>query len=591
MRSFVCSPDLSVIALLGLYAAAFALLLTPGILASAPLLRRKQIESHQVVLFAFGVAAAGGYLMFWLYYLSDVIGKLVSFGALMLLLTVYLDPYLRKVIRAVVSSREVRIPLILTFGLGIFYTAIAYIGHFSTTVCMGEYDTFIRDRTINASPDYLIQKYWVDRLYANVSPWNIVLDPDMAQTTVGDRPPILGGIALIFYAMVPRSLEHFYYMAVTTIVSTSWIAALALVCREARFGLNRTALLVLAVSQTFYFYFSSVFSWPKALSGALFAGAFALLALRPAMLSNRPAGAQLVLGSTFAGLAFLTHNSTMLLLIPTALLLFKPRLYPGIRSCVAGATIFLLIALPYTVIKSIKEPTTSNLTKYTLTIPESSPVEPEENRNLSIPEAVRKAYAPLAWAEIADNKWRNIAPIFNPGCFGICAGSTMKESNLQSEVLPVIGSMKFFNLGWLLFLPLPLLAPLFYGNKHRRSDVDLRRVQQISSMCLSIAASGLLIYALISFQQRVNNISSSGFMILLFLAAGLRLFTLRWSLIAVFFLCQFAYFQWITWLSISESQLTIVPLMACLYGLGIIAILTGAFRLMSPYRGPAQAAA
>lgn len=579
MRSLVCSPDLSVVALSGLYVAAFVLLLTPGILASAPLLRRKQLESHQVLLFAFGVAAACGYFIFWVYYLNDVAGKLVSFGALILLLTVYLDPYLRKVIVAILLAREVKIPLLLTFGLGIFYTAVSYIGYFDAKECAGENVTFILQRTVPGSPDYLIQRLWADRLYANMTPWNIVLDPDMARTTMADRPPVLGGIALLFFAMVPRSLEHLYFMAITTIASTSWIAALALVCREARLGLDRTTLFVLAVSQTFYFYFSSVFTWPKALSGALLVGAFALLVLRPAMLSRRVSGAQLALGSAFAGLAFLTHNSTLLLLVPVAALLLKPQLFPGVRSCAIGSGIFLLIALPYTALKSVKEPTASNLTKYTLTIPESAPVEPEENRNLSIPEALKKAYAPLSWSEIADNKWRNITPIFNPGCFGVCAGSTMKESNLHSEVLPVMGSMKFFNLGWLLFLPLAFLAPMLYGNSRQQANAGLEGVRKISSLCLAVAACGLLIYALISFQQRVNNISSSGFMMLLFLAAGLRLFALRWSLVALFFLCQFAYFQWIIWLNVVESHLQIVPLMALLYGLCALTILTAAFRL------------
>ena len=67
-------------------------------------------------------------------------------------------------------------------------------------------------------------------------------------------------------------------------------------------------------------------------------------------------------------------------------------------------------------------------------------------------------------------------------------------------------------------------------------------------------------------------------MMLLFLAAGLRLFALRWSLVALFFLCQFAYFQWIIWLNVVESHLQIVPLMALLYGLCALMILTVAFR-------------
>ena len=574
MQAILCSPNSSAYILLLLYVACFVLLLTPGILASIPLLRKKQLDPAYVPLFAFGVAALCGYLFFWVFLLNAVAGKLLSFGAVIALLIIYLDPFLRKVIVSILSSRDVFIPIGLTFAIGIFYTAVAYIGYFDGNVCANENVFFILNRTFGGSPDYLIQRIWVDKLFANASPWNIVLDPDMARTTVGDRPPVLGGIALMFFTWAPSTLEHFYFMVITTIASTSWIAAIWLICREAKLSCTRATLLVVTVSQTFYFYFSSVFTWPKALSGALFIGAFALVIMRPLLSSRRVSLLEFALGSVFAGLCYLTHNSTMLLLLPTGILLFSPRLFPGTRTILSGAAIFFTLVAPYTLVKTINEPSVSNLTKYTLTIPSSAPVEPEEYRNLSIPEALKKAYSNLTLQEIVANKLGNISAVFNAGCFGECSGKTMKESNWGSEFLPIMGSMKIFNLGWLLFLPISCFAASLYGKcgSYQQKGGDLGRLNTASYLCAGVAAVGILIYGLISFQQEVNNIFSSGFMMLLILATGLRLFTLRPILITLVLLCQTAYFQWITFQLIAEDALKLVPAMVVVYIVSVLAI-------------------
>lgn len=590
MQAILCSPNSSAYILLLLYVACFVLLLTPGILASIPLLRKKQLDPAYVPLFAFGVAALCGYLFFWVFLLNHVAGKLLSFGAVIVLLIVYLDPFLRKVIVSILSSRDVFIPIVLTFVIGIFYTSVAYIGYFDSNSCAHENFFFIRDRLTPYSPDYLIQRIWVDKLFANASPWNIVLDPDMARTTVGDRPPVMGGIALIFFTWIPRALDHFYFMVITTIASTSWIAAIWVVCREAKLSAARSILLVVTLSQTFYFYFSSVFTWPKALSGSLFIGAFVLLALRPRLSSQRAPTRQFILGSVFAGLSFLTHNSTMLLLLPMGLLLLSPKLFPGIRTVILGAFTFALITFPYVAVKSINEPSVSNLTKYTLTVPESAPVEPEENKHLSTLEAVKRAYSAISFREVVDNKLHNISSIFNAGCFGKCNGISTKKSNWDSELMPIAGSMKFFNIGWfLLLLPWAMvsLQPAETSQWAVPPAANLPRLKQASAACAWVASLGLLIYALASFRQEVNNILSSGFMMLLFLAAGLRLFALHPVFIGVFLFSQAVYFHWITIQVVIEDHLKLVPAMVFVYVIFLFSLVVLPFWFLRSHGKPA----
>lgn len=590
MQSILCSPHTSVFVMLLLYAISFVLLVTPGVLACVPWLRRKALKPSYVPLIGFGVIALGGYLFFWVFLASHAIGKLLSFGALILLVLVYLDPFLRKVLFAVLSARDILIPYLLIFVIGLFYTAVAYIGYFDANVCAHDNVSFIRDRLLpTASPDYLIQRIWVDKLFAHASPWNIVLDPDLSRTTLADRPPVLAGIALMFFTAVPQALEHYYFMAITTVASLSWIAAIWVIAREVKLSSARSVLFVLALSQTFYFYYSSIFTWPKALSGALFIGAFCMLALGPLLSSRRASGTEIVIGSAFAGLSILTHNSTMLLLLPLGLLLLVPRLFPGIRASLAGAAVFALITIPYMTVKSLNDPSLSNQTKYTLSIPDTSPAEPAEYKSLSIREAITKAYSAISLREIVDNKLYNIASIFRLGCFGKCDGATMIAGHWGSELLPIAGSMKLFNLGWLLFVPLFGFTALLYGKQspHAAPDFDRSRVDTASAVCAGLAAAGLLIYALASFRQGVSNILSSGFMLLLFTAAGLRLFALRPLLASLFFLAQVAYFQWITVQVIAEDhRLQLVPAMVLVYIVSVLALIALPARLFRAAHSP-----
>ena len=112
-----------------------------------------------------------------------------------------------------------------------------------------------------------------------------------------------------------------------------------------------------------------------------------------------------------------------------------------------------------------------------------------------------------------------------------------------------------------------------------RTAFDLSRINIISHLCGGIAAIGILIYGLISFQQEINNIVSSGFMMLLFLATGLRLFTLRPILITFVLLCQTAYFQWVTFQLIAEDALKLVPAMVVVYIVSVLAIVSLPFWL------------
>lgn len=543
--------------LLGIGAACAAWLGSKGWLRAA----------HLVPLVAVGGAALVGYAFFWAYLFSPVVGRLLSIGLGLGMFIALADQSSRTSLCTTIRQRDVWVPFSLMGALGLLYIAITYAGVLDRPSCAGADVLFVTDRLLGTgSPDYLIQKMWVDGLFRGYAPWNNVLDPDLSRTTVADRPPLLAGMTLSFYSFIPAPLQFFYFMAMTSAASMGWIAAVWSLARSAGLSASRTTALVVCMSLTYYFWFSSIFTWPKALSGALYVGAFILLILEPYLDRRRVDSRSFALGSAFAALSMVAHFSAGLLLLVTAAFMLAPRLFPGIRNVAIGAVLFSVVAGSYLWVKARHETNLSNQTKYTFSVPDTDPVEPLEYKGLSTTEAIKRAYSKISWQEIVSYKAYNIGSIFRLGCFLACDGKSLKESLWGSELIPVLGSMKLFNLGWLLFLP---MGALF----HRicRTD-DVRRAQLTSRICLALAFAGLLIYALASFRQGVSNILSTGFTLLLFSAVGVLLFSMRWRLIAAFAFATTAYFVTLVILMVRDDRLLLNPAMLPIMFFAIVAM-------------------
>jgi hypothetical protein len=231
----------------------------------------------------------------------------------------------------------------------------------------------------------------------------------------------------------------------------------------------------------------------------------------------------------------------MILLVVTGLFLLNPRLFPGWRASAMAAIVFLAVAGSYAALKAVKETNLSNQLKYTMGVPDTNPIEPLEYKGLSTFEAVRRAYAKISWQDAFENKIHNLSRIFQYSCFLGCEpGFQVKRHLWGHELMPVLGSLKLFNIAWPLFL-LSIIALLPIAELRRFIfTIQTEQIQRAANIAVAVAAAGLLIYGIMSFRQGVTNILSAGFMLLLFGATAARLFALpgrlNWILVAACFL-------------------------------------------------------
>jgi predicted PurR-regulated permease PerM len=129
-----------------------------------------------------------------------------------------------------------------------------------------------------------------------------------------------------------------------------------------------------------------------------------------------------------------------------------------------------------------------------------------------------------------------------------------------------MGSMKLFQVGWVLFfipsIIMWLLPPLRPWLEKIRTPESMRRA---TNMMVAVAAVGFFIYGIASFRQSVSNILSSGFMLLLFGATAGRIFALpgRWS--SLMLAASFAYFATLAFrMTLDDKLVPNVPVVVVL---------------------------
>ncbi len=497
-----------------------------------------RVRPSLLALLVVGCSSALGYGFFWLYLASPIVGKLATFALVAALPFYFLIHSSRMKIKELIRLPDLWIPFVLVFSAGLFLTAITYAVVEHGAVCHKNDTRFVERQFAAGGADYLIQDFWANSMTQGSPPWHAVLDPQNARTVVSDRPPLLAGIVLIFKSLVPEAYAFVYYMAMTSVASLAWIPAIWGLARTAGLTLARTSALIVTLTFVFYFWFSTIYSWPKALSGSLFVGAFLLLFLDRKNETESMSLKSIILGAGFAGLSFATHNSTALLLQVMALLMLMPNRWLGLKHTTIAACVFLAITMPYMVLKSVNEVSSSSLAKWTFSGPLVRSLPQAEYDAMSILDVMRRTYSTLSWREIIRVKAHSVASIASPPCLLGCDKMSFKLSR-GHEFWSILGSLKLFNLGWL------ILVPLLLGGIRLGLPPPWVRVRVVARDCILVALPGLIGFALLTFDG-VSNIVSSGFMLLLFAAMGLPLFSLPWKIIALFSLLVVANFLWFT---------------------------------------------
>ncbi len=222
-----------------------------------------------------------GYTFFWIYMLNAIVGVILSCLLFLFVVVVGLFQLYRHGKLSFLDDDESKIQTVIMLCLPIvFLLVIALPLDKDNPPPLPEriIEFFIAKTPVRGSPDYLIQNVYT---YCD-SPWNRVLCS--YKTTVADRPPVIGGTALLFkmpdYLRTPsiKAIKICYFLGMSVFCCVGWIPACWGLLRSLGVPISKCVCLIVILGfSSPLIFFSTTFCWPKMLGGTYMLVAYLLV--------------------------------------------------------------------------------------------------------------------------------------------------------------------------------------------------------------------------------------------------------------------------------------------------------------------------
>jgi hypothetical protein len=330
----------------------------PGV-ASVLLAMRLGAREVPVLL---GVALAGSgaaaMLVFWAYYLDPWLGGpcayVIFFGSAAL--AVWCRPIATQ---HGALLRRLSVPLAL-WALGAFFVIFFGFLHGGTETALTTAAARFGTQPTQLASDNFIPSFFSDWMFAGHPGMAPIFEPGYL---FSDRPPLQ-----VSYILAQRifgwDTTTLHAQLLGVIIQQFWIVGLWALLSAARISVRTRSLTIVAALLCDVTIVNGFFVWPKLLAASFVLAALALVvAPRESTLKSRPATT--VLLGALAGLAFLSHGSSVFGLIPLVLVAFARGL-PSWRWLLAGAAAALVLVLPWMAYQHYGDPPGNRVVKWSL---------------------------------------------------------------------------------------------------------------------------------------------------------------------------------------------------------------------------------
>jgi hypothetical protein len=486
--------------------------LAPGLLAAALLRRREAIPSFLVVPVAAVIACLVGYGAFWTFLAWRPAGQVYSFVSLAAGAACVLPLLLRPALRRLFLTPEVLVPLVLMYLVSLFYVAATF--GCSVTVPVTDSNQFCHINGVTG--DNVLPLIFADNVHHG----------DPRALTWGwqgsARPPLQSGAVLLQTPLTQAAGWHITsYQTLATLLQVVWVPALWALSRILRLSTPRRAALVTLCVFSGFFFFNSVFVWPKLLAAGLVLTAFALWFRVP------PSPWTYVLAGCAAGTAMMAHPGVAFTLGPMAVALLLPRFRPAARLLAVTAAAAILVVAPWTAYQRLYDPPGDQLLRQHLGgVVDDRP----------LVRTVREQYAAIPVTTVAHNKLVNVTTLAGyPNVDHHLAGPGWSGRARDEEFRFVLLGLGLFNLGWVV-----LLLPAARRRMRQLLDAALLKLM------LLVVAGAVAVWVLTLYgpplATPIIHHGSYATMMLLFAALGALVTTLPRRLVGLVMLAQVGYF-------------------------------------------------
>ncbi len=501
-----------------------ALFLAPGLVVGLWLVRTKRLAPFYAVLAAGLVGSLLGLIVFAAYIAKPIIGEwtsvvtlVISFAALIYLLGT-------KTARASLRLPDVMIPLVLMFGVSMFYSS-----------------TFLICKPLGGQSCYE-KPLPMDNILPSLFAKNI--EAGKATELIGDwhgsdRPPLQTGIVLAQGPLTNIAYVGYNgYQLLATFLQCLWIPALWALSRALKASPKTIALTLAFCIITGFFFFNSMFVWPKLIAASLGILAFCLLLFEKRnMLTWAIAGAA-------AGTALLAHTGVIFTFIPLAVILFLPRFWPGVKPMVVAAVVCVGLIGPWLAYQKFYDPPGDRLAKWHIGGSEAI-----DNRSLG--QTLVDSYTQAGWGVALQNKLHNATELIGRippegHMYGIGKLAAIRDADFRHTLL----GLAVFNVGW--------IALCFASVRKRlKSVANWRQIKLV----LGIVAASLVVWVALMFGPATTIIHQGSYlnMLLLFAVLGVVIAQLPKRLLLILGGAQATYFV-VVWIVSVTTWRPVEPL-------------------------------
>lgn len=456
----------------------------PGLAAGLWLQKNKGLKPLYVLLLAGLLGCSLGFGAFWLYLIHPVVGG--WFSALLLLAgwTATLFLITNKEYRNLLRQPDILWPAALLLSVTLFYNAI-----------------FLGCQAAPSDPSCYTQGLPMDNMLPQIFASNVMNDnpKELFGNWLGsDRPPLQAGVIL---GQAPLTVTQFVgyngYQLLASLLQCLWIPAVWALGRNLKLTSKQLALLLGLCIVTGFFFFNSVYVWPKLLAASLSVFAFCLL-----FFENRTRLNWLLAGAAI-GAGLVAHSGIVFTLIPMAVLLLFKRFWPGWHMAVAAALAALVFVLPWLAYQNFYDPPGNQVVKLQLAGAASA-------GGQSLPKAVYESYTNASVGEIIGNKLSNVRTIFGyiPPDGALYGGGLLAKIR-DADFKYVLLGLAVFNAGWIMLLEATI-------RKQLKKTLHSKRLW----LMLGIALASLTAWALAMFDPNSTVIHQGSYLTMLLLFAG-----------------------------------------------------------------------
>ncbi len=410
---------------------------------------RQSIWLNLLVLAQIGVT---GYFVFWLWFVSPLIGRLFSL-VLPLVSAAYLVFTFRQLdVNGKILIRSLLPPITLTGTATLLVLSAGFLyGGFDTPL------TTAATRFSHPLPvDNELPYYFAVDLAQGRSPKKLY-----AEWLSSDRPPLQTGIYLSEYTYF-RGRKGFEI--VSALLQSLWIFALYILLSSLQLNVRAIRLVLATCLFSGFIFLNTFFVWPK-LIAAVYVLALTALFLSPGLMSQlRNDSRKAMLGGCFLALALLSHGGCVFSVfgLGLTLLIFNARALLNKKILILLLSA-LCLYLPWTLYQKIYNPPGDRLLKWMLA--GVIPVTP-----IPFGPTLVQAYTSLSFRQITDNKIENMKVVFDHQAdYWSKLGDFVKhlyppnrqDLNLATQAAADLRAAMFFffslNMMFLMFGPLALL--------------------------------------------------------------------------------------------------------------------------------------